>query len=201
MFCSLPSTTCPLSRYRSAQFVRQLDSLDENFAPGACVTHFSKHVSVSFATTSLNTALRFSSCGERSRRQSCDARRRTRTTRARLEELLHVRVVGLHRDAASTDRAIARARCDDETRIRAESRARARRDDAKRRDAARGDRSRRRRATGRRRAFQRAFQLALQLTFQLARADARSRFARSIGRSRVAGARGGVTKTPKSAAR
>ena len=72
MFCSLPSTTCPLSRYRSAQFVRQLDSLDENFAPGAYVTHFSKHVSVSFATTSLNTALRFSSCGAM-KRQSCDA--------------------------------------------------------------------------------------------------------------------------------
>ena len=55
------STTCPLCRYTSAQLVRHDDSLELNLFPGAYVTHLSKHFSVSFATTSLKTALRFSS--------------------------------------------------------------------------------------------------------------------------------------------
>jgi len=63
MFCKRDKITFPLSRYLSAQFVRHELSEDENFAPGAYVMHLSKHVSVSFATTSLNTAFRFSSCG------------------------------------------------------------------------------------------------------------------------------------------
>jgi len=68
MFCKRSSTTCPLCRYTNAQLLRHDDSLELNLFPGAYVTHLSKHFSVSLATTSLKTALRFSSC-ERDRAQ------------------------------------------------------------------------------------------------------------------------------------
>jgi len=67
MFCNLPKTTCPLSKYRNAHDVTHDDSCRVNDDPGDDVTHFSKHTSVIFATTSLKTAFRFSSCASAKR--------------------------------------------------------------------------------------------------------------------------------------
>jgi len=111
MFCNRPSTTCPLSKYRNAQLVKHELSVRLNDDPGAYVMHFSKHVSVSLATTSLKTALRFSSCASKDERRGwVSAVRYTRggsgscvvviidvvsarAVSAYLEELLHLRVI------------------------------------------------------------------------------------------------------------
>ena len=78
MFCNRPSTTCPLSKYRNAQLVKHELSVRLNDDPGAYVMHFSKHVSVSLATTSLKTALRFSSCASKDKRKGGSVRCGTR---------------------------------------------------------------------------------------------------------------------------
>ena len=58
--CIFPKITCPLSMYLSAQWLKHVASYELNFEDGD-VTHFSKHTFANCATTSLNTALRFSS--------------------------------------------------------------------------------------------------------------------------------------------
>ena len=58
--CIFANMTCPLSKYLKAQELKQVASYELNFCEGDC-THFSKQTSANFATTSLNTALRFSS--------------------------------------------------------------------------------------------------------------------------------------------
>lgn len=51
-----------MSRYRCAQFVRQVDSLELNLLPGVLVMHLSQHSLVSFPTISAIIAFCFSSC-------------------------------------------------------------------------------------------------------------------------------------------
>lgn len=58
--CIFPKITCPLSMYLNAQCDKHVPSYELNFELGL-LTHFSKHTEASCATTSLNTAFRFSS--------------------------------------------------------------------------------------------------------------------------------------------
>ena len=58
--CIFPKITCPLSMYLNAQCDKHVPSYELNFELGV-LTHFSKHTEASCATTSLNTAFRFSS--------------------------------------------------------------------------------------------------------------------------------------------